>query len=694
MYYNELEKQNNILISQFVKNKELLISTLKTYTYNLVVDDIQFKKLLESYQGTNEDKIDITDKLKGFVNSNKYVNSAYLYIPTNNLVLTTDIDMSFNKEDFYDLTPINYTDKSYLKMLEQRKVKIAGKNYDYISIVCRVMSTNNNLIGIFVVNIKCNDVYKEAQTSIAISEEFNIYATDTEGKILYSNNSENRKNLINKSKDNRIISTFYSPTEKINYQLSLEFKNYESRAIMEYTVLSLIISIFLGIVLKMIISQKVFKPLKKVISNISSSYNIKREDNSEIRVLETAFSDLTEKNVELQEQYTRMLPIYKEKLLRDIVERGDYTFEEIKSKLKHYEMKLDLINYIIITIRSVKGSYEEEKNPMIKIIIRNKIEELMLGRYNGFCVETGKDDISACLNVSKNSFDNTDFEEIIQFAEAAVSQIKEELSINVNLGIGSYVADIGEINRSYEESIEVLNYNKMLRKAVVSIYEIQKLSKTKFEYPYDLEANLLNFIKLGAYKESCAYLDEIFYKIQNMSILTNLEIESIILLLLSALNELIYQNGVDIPDEGYSIEKMFMMIRKNSLDEVKEELKKYIIIIIDEINIIRGSTSNIINQVLQYLNENYTKELQLIDLEDKFKLNKYYIGQLIKENTGINFNDYLNKKRLEKAIELLKNTNSTIKDISEAVGYKYSYYFIKVFRKVHGMAPGEYRSKI
>jgi AraC-like DNA-binding protein len=711
MYYNELEKQNNILISQFVKNKELLISSLKTYTYNLVVDDIQFKKLLENYQGTNEDKIDITDKLKGFVNSNKFVNSAYLYIPTNNLVLTTDIDMSFNKEDFYDLTPINYSDKSYLKMLQQRKVKIAGKNYDYISIVCRVMSTNNNLIGIFVVNIKCNDVYKEAQNSIAISEEFNIYATDTEGKILYSNNSESINNLLyedrlgvenllnenklnSKSNGNRLISNFYSSSEKINYQLSLEFKNYESKVILEYTLLSLVISICLGIVLKMIISQKVFKPLKRVISNISSSCNIEREVNSEIGVLETVFSDLTEKNIELQKQYTQMLPIYKEKLLRDIVERGDYTFEEIKNKLKYYEMKLDLNNYIIVTIRPIKGIYEEEKNPMIKILIRNKIEELMLGKYNGFCVETGKDDISVCLNVSKNSFDNTDFEDIIQFAEATIFQIKKELGINVNLGIGSFVVDIGEINKSYEESVEVLNYNKILRKAVVSIYEIKKLSKTKFEYPYDIETNLLNYIKIGDYKESCTYLDNIFYKVQNTSILTNLEIESIILLLLSALNELIYQNGIDIPDEGYSVEKMFQMIRNNSLDDVKAELKKYIIKIVDEINIIRGSSTSIINRVLQYLNENYAGELQLIDLEDKFKLNKYYIGQLIKENTGINFNDYLNKKRLEKAIELLKNTDFTIKDISEAVGYKYSYYFIKVFRKAYGMAPGEFRSKI
>jgi YesN/AraC family two-component response regulator len=690
-----------MLVKQFATTKEIIIKSLITYTYNLAIDDIQFKNFLQNFEELYEDKIDLMDKLLGFMNTNKYINSAYIYVPKRDLFLTTDIGTTYNKNNFYDADFLENINGRYFKVLKQRKVNISGTDYNYISIVCSIMSKNNELLGIFIANINSDDVYKEAKDSLLINDRSLVYSYDSDKKVLYSNNEQLinstmnvvKGNIDSFSQKNRLLSNYYSPSEGINYVIDMELKGFNNRNIFEYTILSFVITFCLGLVLKLIMSQKVFKPLRKVITNIRDTDIGDEKENSEITFIENAVSNLMVKNVDLKNRYAAMIPLYKEKLLHDIVVRRDYTIEEIKDRLSYYKIDINLNNYIVITLRINKRHLIEEKNRLAKILIRDKIEKLMTESHKGFSVETGKDDISICISLNKDTFDDVDYEAVVKFAENIACSIEIELMISVNMGMGSFVESIENIYKSYEESVEVLNYNKMLKKTVSSIYEVKKFNTNIFEYPYDLENKLLNFIKVGDHKESYLYLDSIFDKIQKETMLTDSEIESIIFLLLGSLNELTYGNGIDMRDESGGVTKMFHVVRNNNLDKVKEEIKNYITRIIDKINVIKGSSTNVINHIIQYIDENYTRDLQLIDLEEKFNLNKYYIGQLIKENTGINFIDYIHKRRIEKSMELLKNSNLTIKDISEAVGYKYAHYFIKLFKKVYGVAPGEYRNK-
>lgn len=70
-----------------------------------------------------------------------------------------------------------------------------------------------------------------------------------------------------------------------------------------------------------------------------------------------------------------------------------------------------------------------------------------------------------------------------------------------------------------------------------------------------------------------------------------------------------------------------------------------------------------------------------------------YVGRLFKEQTGEYFNEYLCKYRLEVAENLLSSRKMRICDISSAVGFSYQSYFNKMFRKVYGFSPAEYRHK-
>lgn len=100
----------------------------------------------------------------------------------------------------------------------------------------------------------------------------------------------------------------------------------------------------------------------------------------------------------------------------------------------------------------------------------------------------------------------------------------------------------------------------------------------------------------------------------------------------------------------------------------------------------------LLSRIEDEIQQNYRENLSLKDLSDKYFINSAYLGQLFKKKYGIYFKDYLNCVRIEKAKELLLNSNEKVYKISEMVGYNNVDYFINKFTKVVGTTPSKYRN--
>lgn len=100
------------------------------------------------------------------------------------------------------------------------------------------------------------------------------------------------------------------------------------------------------------------------------------------------------------------------------------------------------------------------------------------------------------------------------------------------------------------------------------------------------------------------------------------------------------------------------------------------------------------DQVIAYIGAHFTQQLTLHALGELFHINPIYLGQLVKKKTGMLFNAYLNRLRVEKAKELIR-TDPTLrlKDLSYSLGFMDSHYFTKVFKQHVGVTPTEYREQ-
>lgn len=110
--------------------------------------------------------------------------------------------------------------------------------------------------------------------------------------------------------------------------------------------------------------------------------------------------------------------------------------------------------------------------------------------------------------------------------------------------------------------------------------------------------------------------------------------------------------------------------------------------------IIRNEEKNNMEKIEEYLRVHYQQDINLQDIADRFFLNKEYISRKFKQVFSETITDYLTKIRMEKARELLENPKYKIYEIAYHVGYQNEKYFSKVFKKLIGLTPNEYRNSI
>ncbi|MBQ1459209.1 AraC family transcriptional regulator [Butyrivibrio fibrisolvens] len=98
-----------------------------------------------------------------------------------------------------------------------------------------------------------------------------------------------------------------------------------------------------------------------------------------------------------------------------------------------------------------------------------------------------------------------------------------------------------------------------------------------------------------------------------------------------------------------------------------------------------------LQDIKAYLETNYVQKLTLDDLSARFYINKYYLTRIFKEQYGSTITGYILELRITRAKHLLRFTEMPIDDIASAVGIGDSNYFSRIFRKIEGTTPHNYR---
>jgi AraC-like DNA-binding protein len=99
-----------------------------------------------------------------------------------------------------------------------------------------------------------------------------------------------------------------------------------------------------------------------------------------------------------------------------------------------------------------------------------------------------------------------------------------------------------------------------------------------------------------------------------------------------------------------------------------------------------------INELKAYIEENFENpDLSLKHLSDRFHISGKYVSYLFKEEFNMKFVDFIVRLRMERAEMLLAETEESVQNIALQVGYANSITFGRVFKRIVGVTPGDYR---
>ena len=104
-------------------------------------------------------------------------------------------------------------------------------------------------------------------------------------------------------------------------------------------------------------------------------------------------------------------------------------------------------------------------------------------------------------------------------------------------------------------------------------------------------------------------------------------------------------------------------------------------------------SSSLVRRVKKYVLANYYRDISLTEIAQIMEVNPNYLSRAFSKEYGDSLISYINSVRLQAASSLLKNTNLKNYEIAERVGYQSVEHFGRIFKKMTGCTPGEYRNQ-
>lgn len=99
-----------------------------------------------------------------------------------------------------------------------------------------------------------------------------------------------------------------------------------------------------------------------------------------------------------------------------------------------------------------------------------------------------------------------------------------------------------------------------------------------------------------------------------------------------------------------------------------------------------------IEKIKSLIETRYNENLTIAQIAEEVYLTTTYVCLIFKQETGYTLNEYMTKVRMDKAIELLKDSSIRLYDICYTIGYSEPGYFSKLFKRYTGLSPSEYRN--
>jgi two-component system response regulator YesN len=369
---------------------------------------------------------------------------------------------------------------------------------------------------------------------------------------------------------------------------------------------------------------------------------------------------------------------------------------ELKERSKLLNINLNYSYYTVITIKMLcnKDNHSEQNN-IYKSQVISKAYDLcnnVLQEINSticFCDPDGNMVIVCGWNT-----EDIDKEGMYDILNKIHLSLLNNMDTNTLITIGNTVPSYLKVSQSYKSAKKLQEYKIIHRDSTIIDSELIKMTPIVKSTTMDIDYETLSmFIITGKKDDAFNFINEVYDDLESSQSITPCDVLNYSIEIIFHINNTVHQ----FDNCGRTSTLDYRDLFSNLLElQTMDQLRNYIISIVDNsiecFNSENIKLSPVIKQVLSYINKHYNEDVCLKKLGSVFNISPVYLGQLFKKETGELFTEYVNKFKLERAKQLLLNTNLKTADISKEVGFANPNYFYTQFKKYMGMSPSELRN--
>lgn len=635
-----------------------------------------------------------------------YIKSIYIYYEDSQKVITTDggiIDVRL-LEDLDWL--LFYNDK---KPLGYQTEFFANESNDgnYITFMRGFPYGATDELGSVVINIDKASFFGSVDNSGNQNEE--IFVLNDKSELLYGNavsyenfksNDDFTKSLEEKKEHVSIkiggektqVTLAYSDARDWIYIIvqDISLLNKEIEENFKYINLITFFSLLFGVILSFLRMNKLYRPIMDLIEIAENNQdamdeNGERKIRNEIELLKHLLEKIIISRDDLRSFYVKSQNAVLQKSLLDLcygdVDNGGSIFQYLQDA----DFPVVGRKFVAMVIQ-----FEKKHSDLTSSIKRDIISDNTSVHYD-IIITCMQQDKIVCLVSLKSDFDS----KIYEIAAEIKNVIKYEFDAECSIGIGNAYLDLMQFQTSFNEALDALKYKAFLENnSIIHINSfIGKNYDNKYYYPISKEEELIDAIKQIDKTRALKIINEVYKNILQSSN----EIKTVSLLLWQLTNGIVRCitsmgfSYTDIMDTTF-----YQDITEYNIIETPEEMVEFVknkaTIVVERLNEKRNyHNENVVKKIKEYIGQHLDEDLSLEIFASLTMLSATYISSIFKTISGEGIRDYIIRVRMEKAKELLSNSNKGIEFISKSVGYENVRSFTRTFKSFCGLTPGEYR---
>jgi AraC-like DNA-binding protein len=273
-----------------------------------------------------------------------------------------------------------------------------------------------------------------------------------------------------------------------------------------------------------------------------------------------------------------------------------------------------------------------------------------------------------------------------------LDSIVKELQIKHNLETYILYDDSNnELNQIEKLKDNLMRFNLNDQSKILPISQTMD-EEIDYEDVHEISGELNKLLMKKEVKEVDHWVEEFFIKIDNLSYVSVYKLRAI-------MSNLAYMTNRHFSMQHIDINKLFT---ENMEDLYNKELfcdtefhRKWLIkFLYDILNELKHNDSDIpenLSNIMLYLQNNYNKKISLAGIAKQFYMSQSYLSRLFVKHLNMNYVEFINKIRMERAKELLEDPGNKVMNVALEVGFDSSGYFSKQFKKYYGISPKQFR---